>query len=138
VRCRLIDQNGVVEIRVWVDGWQMQCCGEPFAVGEEISWTLRDADNEWLKAIFGPESAIAVDKQEEHHGGVVEGTPATAGRVTTIAAVYCRYAPPPGGDARALHPVAGSGTATPVQSADGGTNDRGDLTFVGYVVGLTL
>jgi hypothetical protein len=27
-------ENGIVEVRVWVDAWQMQCCGEPFAVGD--------------------------------------------------------------------------------------------------------
>ncbi|WP_425394387.1 DUF6578 domain-containing protein [Actinoplanes subtropicus] len=30
-------ENGVVEIKVWVDDWQMQCCGAPFAVGDEVS-----------------------------------------------------------------------------------------------------
>lgn len=116
----------------------MQCCGEPFAVGDEVSWTLCDADGEWLNMIFGEKPAIVVDKQEEHHGGIAEGTPATIGRVVAITAVHCRYAPLPGDDVLALHPVVGSGTATSVQSADGWTRDRGDLTFVGYVVGLTL
>ena len=29
--------NGVVEVKVFVDAWQMQCCGEPFTVCDEVS-----------------------------------------------------------------------------------------------------
>jgi len=25
---------------VYVDGWQLECCGDPFAVGDEVEWTL--------------------------------------------------------------------------------------------------
>jgi hypothetical protein len=24
----------------YVDGWQLECCGDPFAVGDEVEWTL--------------------------------------------------------------------------------------------------
>lgn len=30
----------------------MQCCGEPFAVGSQVSWTLGDADTDWLGAVL--------------------------------------------------------------------------------------
>lgn len=33
---------------VWVDAWQMQCCGDPFAVGSRVAWTLSEPDREWL------------------------------------------------------------------------------------------
>ena len=132
-----IVQNDLVEIKVWVDHWQMQCCGEPFAIGDEVSWTLRDPDTEWLAHVLGSDLAAGIGKAEEHHGGVGEGVTPTVGIVASIHAVHCRYAPVPGGAETALYPVAGSGTADAVRSADGWTPDRGDLKFAGYVVQLT-
>ena len=32
------------EYPVLVDDWQFECCGEPFAVGDEVSWTLELID----------------------------------------------------------------------------------------------
>lgn len=26
--------------RVFIDDWQMQCCGEPFTVGSTVTWTI--------------------------------------------------------------------------------------------------
>ena len=115
----------------------MQCCGDPFAVGVEVSWTLRDADREWIGVILGDDLALGVDKAEEHHGGPGEGATPMAGTVASIQAVHCRYAPSPGGPELHLGPVAGSGTVTVVRTATGWTPDRGDLKFAGYLVDLT-
>ena len=41
---------------VWVDAWQMQCCGDPFAVGSSVEWTL--AGNIRVPI---PETAVVVD-----------------------------------------------------------------------------
>ncbi|MGS2618595.1 DUF6578 domain-containing protein [Micromonospora sp. LZ34] len=120
-----------------MDDWQLQCCGDPFAVGAEVSWTLRDADSEWLAEMLGSGSAIGVDAAEEHHGDLGEDAPLMVGTVASIDAVHCRYAPLLGSEERGLHPVPGSGTLSTVNSADGWTPDRGDLTFVGYLVRLT-
>jgi hypothetical protein len=115
----------------------MQCCGEPFAVGVEVSWTLRDADRERLVEILGIDLALGVDQAEEHHGGIGEDAAATVGTVAVINAVHCRYALLPGEAERHLRPVPGSGAVTVVGSADGWTPDRGDLKFAGYIVQLT-
>ncbi|MGW2520953.1 DUF6578 domain-containing protein [Streptomyces sp. NPDC001617] len=49
--------------QVYYEGWQMECCGEPFAVGEEVRWPLQfhDADDvlsggwsEELSRLAGP------------------------------------------------------------------------------------
>ncbi len=121
-----------------MDNWQMQCCGEPFAVGDEVSWTLRDPDTEWLESVLGSESAGGVDKAEEHHGGIGDGGTSTVGIVTSIHAVRCRYAPPPGGAETVLGPVPGSGTLDAIRFADGWTPDRGELEFAGYLVRLKI
>lgn len=117
---------------IWVDAWQMQCCGEPFSVGSRISWTLAEADPEWLTSVLG--ISDTVDAAEEHHGGVPDGTPPTEGTVTAISAVHCRHAPAPGGGQRVLYPVPSSAVLTPILSADGRTRDQDDLSFVGYLV----
>jgi hypothetical protein len=123
---------------VWVDSWQMQCCGEPFHLGSQVDWTLGDADPDWLEAVLGADAQRTVDAAEEHHGGVPEDTAPTRGTVTAIAAVHCRYAARPRSDPHTSYPVPGSGVLTDVESADGWTPDRGDEQFVGYLVQLEL
>lgn len=105
-------QTEAVDTTIWVDDWQMQCCGNAFAVGTAVSWTLRDPNLDWPVAVLGPETASRVDAAEEHHGGVVVDAPSTTGTVRSIKAVHCRYAPQPGGDSPALYPVPGSGGPT--------------------------
>jgi hypothetical protein len=122
---------------VWVDSWQMQCCGDPFGRGSKVAWTLRDADSDWLDAMLGPRVRGTVHAAEEHHGGVPEDTPPTAGTVTLVSAVHCRYASR-GSDSGASYPVPGSGVLTEVESADGWIADRGEELFVGYLVQLKL
>jgi hypothetical protein len=127
-----------VAIKVWVDDWQMQCCGEPFAIGDEVSWTLRDPDTVWLELVLGNDWAGSIDLAEEHHGGVGGDVTHTMGIVTAIHTVHCRYAPIPRGAATDLYPVPGSGVVDAVRSADGWIPDRGDLKFVGYLVQLVV
>jgi hypothetical protein len=117
---------------VWVDAWQVQCCGEQFGIGSRVSWTLARANAKRLAQLLG--SDVAVDAAEEHHGGVPDGTPETAGTVTAISTVHCRSAPRAGGDQRVLHPVPSSTVLTPVTTADGRTPDRHGLHFAGYLV----
>jgi hypothetical protein len=96
---------------VWVDSWQMQCCGDPFRRGSKVTGTLRDADPDWFAAMLGPFVRRTVEMEEEHHGGVPADTPPTTGTVTLIAAVHCRYAPR-GSGAGPSYPVPGSGVLT--------------------------
>ena len=123
---------------VWVDGWQMQCCGEPFSVGSRVSWTLCPTDTDYVDHMLGAEAGGAIDAAEEHHGGVREGTPETTGTVTAIAAVHCRYAPVPGKASRMLYPVASSGVQTAITTADGQIPDLPGLKFAGYLVHLAV
>jgi hypothetical protein len=108
---------------VWVDYWQMQCCGEPFGASSHVTWTLREPDTDWFATVLG--LAVQVDAAEEHHGGVPEDAPTTTGKVLSIEAVHCRYPPEPASTER-----------TKVSIADGRIQDRGDLRFAGYLVRL--
>jgi hypothetical protein len=121
---------------VWVSAWQMQCCGEPFRLGSPVTWTVRDADAEWLAAVLGDEASKAVDAAEDHHSDADAGSEPVTGTVSRITAVHCRYTPRPGGDPRSLYPVPGSAVFADVRSADGHVADRGEEVFLGYLVKL--
>ena len=123
---------------VWVEGWQMQCCGKPFEVGSRVAWTLVPVGADFLGDMLGAGSRGTIDAAEEHHGAVPEDTPETTGTVRAISAVQCRYAPVPGGDERMLAAVASSAVQTAVQAADGWVPDRGGLQFAGYLVRLAV
>ncbi|HEY6497022.1 MAG TPA: DUF6578 domain-containing protein [Trebonia sp.] len=123
---------------VWVDAWQMQCCGKPFAVGSHVAWTLTAADAEWLMPVLGPRRGVTVDAAEDHHGRVPDDTTETTGTVTSISAVHYRSASQPGKVDRTSHPVPDSADLTAIEAADGWTPDRGDLHFGGYLVRIAV
>jgi len=125
-----------VGLVVWVDDWQMQCCGEPFRIGSEVAWTVSEADGAWLAGMLGPDAQGTVDAAEDHHGLLPAETPPTRGTVARIRAVHCRFAPRHGADSRTLFPVPGSGVVSDIDLADGWTPDQGDARFVGYLVEL--
>jgi hypothetical protein len=106
-------------MKIWVDSWQMQCCGQPFRRGSQASWTLRACDPGWLAGILGSGEHQDVDAAEDHHGGVPQDTAPTQGTVRRIAAVHCRFAPTPGSDPATLYPVPGTGLLSEISSADG-------------------
>lgn len=63
--------------QVFVEGWQFECCGDPFTVGDEVSWTLmlRDGPGEWPQEVLvelepRPDHLAIVDERD---GMVVAG-----------------------------------------------------------------
>jgi len=65
---------------VYYEDWQMECCGSPFSVGDEVSWPLllRDADDvlgggwyDQLTKVSGPVAAGAVPVLSDENGLVV-------------------------------------------------------------------
>ena len=107
---------------MWMDHWQMDCCGETFEVGSEVSWQLRPPTGlEWLGVVLGPGVVATVDAVEDHHGG----SPLTTVTVLSIATVHHRSDP---------EPVADSGIRTPVSAAEKWVSDRDDRRFAGFLV----
>ena len=62
---------------VYYEAWQLQCCGDPFSVGERVKWTCNKPG--WFKEAHG----IALDYWEDHHG---EDTHTIIGTITKIIA----------------------------------------------------
>lgn len=108
---------------MWVDAWQMQCCGDPFAVGEAVSWKLIAAEHDWLDEVLGTTLSQSVRWKEERHDRS-EGVPETAARVLDIQVVR-----------RRSH-VKESAELTPVDSVDGRESGDGGASLVGYLVTL--
>lgn len=112
---------------MWVDAWQLQCCGDPFSVGGRVAWTLRDLPAGGAYAdVAGRETAARLTQAEEHHGGVPEDAAPVHGTVRGITAVHGRF----GGDQRWA-----PGERVRVSEADGSDAVEG-LLLSGYVVDL--
>ncbi|MEP7764228.1 DUF6578 domain-containing protein [Sanguibacter sp. 25GB23B1] len=120
-------------VLIWVDGWQMQCCGEPFSVGDVVAWHVDDPDSEWLSAALGPEMAQRVAYAEERHSESPDDLPLQRGSVIAIHAAFSEYAPI-SADSTALYPVKGSAVLREVPRADGSDRLESGATFNGYVV----
>ncbi len=127
---------------VWMDDWQFECCGEPFAVGDRVEWLLLPIqDREWFADALGPELAEELDLHEEHHGGEPEGHPRTTGTVTSIRAAFCRSGPRAGGDPGTHYPIPGTGRVESLRRADRGVIPPCDPLgeqFVGFLVDLDV
>jgi hypothetical protein len=124
---------------VWVTAWQMECCGEPFAVGDRVSWSVRnDPDVEWLTAALGADVGTTVTHAEEHHTDDGEDLPRLEGRVVTIKRAWGRFEPVNPGDS--IHcPASGSERFLDVRESDGIERHAfSELSFNGWVVELDL
>ncbi|MFH9083488.1 DUF6578 domain-containing protein [Streptomyces sp. NPDC017673] len=67
-------------IRVYYADWQMECCGRPFAVGDEVAWRLVPAGEE--------DDCYGATAWVENHGGPDEET---VGRVDAVELVHQQY-----------------------------------------------
>ena len=121
---------------VWMDGWQLECCGEPFTVGQQVSWSVHESDREWLEKMLGVESAREIGWAEDHHGSITEDETSLSGIVISIRVVHQRYEPVPGQGSRNLYPVTGSATLTSIQSTGQHGRVPDGRQLVGYVVEL--
>jgi hypothetical protein len=61
-----------------------------------------------------------------------------SGKVRAIQAVRWRYEARPGGSARTLYPVPGTGKLASVERADGRESQTGEACFAGYLVDLDV
>ena len=122
---------------MWIDDWQMQCCGDPFAVGSTMTWsTVPVTDTTGFAVFLDPAVAASITDHEERHpynDHEVNELHEITGVVTSIDAAFCRYVTNNG----ISEPAAGSGICEPRSQVTNGWESRpGDeeLSFVGYLV----
>ncbi|MFI7453950.1 DUF6578 domain-containing protein [Nonomuraea sp. NPDC049714] len=125
-------KTGEMKWNVWVDEWQMQCCGDPFRIGATVSWTLRPVDRDWLTRVLGEETAATIDWGEDHHSDPSADQLHVEAQVTHISAVHAQLERVP--DENAYHPV--NGVLSSQTFADGWNPAQGDQKLIGYLVTL--
>ena len=113
---------------VYYESWQLQCCGEPFAVGEQINWYCLAASE--IKNAHG----IIIDFEEDHHS---LSTHTISGTVSKIIAERSEF--PKGERVAYYHKVRVIQSEIP--KADGyeseyKSDESTDRTFWGYIVTL--
>ena len=122
-------------LRVWVDDWQMSCCGTAFSVGARVTWTVStEVDREWLSLAVGTETAGSITHLQDHHFDEAASPVTISATVTAIEAVQCDFAAVPGGSA--TWPVEGSDIRVAVAYAPRWVPDDEPRRFVGWVVDL--
>ena len=128
-------------MRVWLESWEWQCCGEPFAVGSEVEWGLMPIlpdDRSYLVDGLGSELVDGITHFETHHADLDEDprpTP-TPGRVASITAVYWARAPR-SSEENVYYPVPGTAVLEARDRAGGSEPETDDgPQFEGYIVEL--
>jgi hypothetical protein len=121
---------------VWMSDWEMECCGQPFAVGEYVEWPGKVVDrSDWLERLFR-DTRVVVDFAYDGHAHDDETPPNRAsGTVQRIEAVGSHMIRTPvdahgiveGGAVR--HSVNRAQRTPPFRERDG-------ARFVGYLVQL--
>ena len=125
----ITEEKKINQCTIYYEAWQLQCCGDAFAVGDNVEWTCIIPED--YKNAHG----IIIDLEEEHHGFA---THSITGKVTKIIAERSEF---PKGTrevwyhrAQVIH--------TGIQKADGWESnlkddETTDRTFWGYIVELT-
>lgn len=111
----------------------MQCCGDPFRVGQHVEFSTTPViDREFLGVVLGEQRAAALTDYEDHHDLDDGPMSPLTGTVKSIEAVSCRYER----QGRAMYPMAGTAKVVPCDEATGWEPEDDGVHFVGYVVTL--
>lgn len=119
--------------QVWIDSWQMQCCGDPFRVGQSVEFSTTPViDREFLGVVLGDQRAAALTDYEDHHDLDQGPMSPLTGTVKHIEAISCRYER----QDRAMYPVPGTAKVVRRDEATGWEPEGDHIHFVGYIVTL--
>ena len=113
---------------LYYESWQIQCCGDPFAVGDKVEWTCISP------SAYKNAHGTIIDFEEDHHGFA---THAIEGVVTKIIAERSEF---PKGKREVWYNKAET-IREELQHANGWESDKRDddtteRTFWGYIVEL--
>ena len=116
------------QITVWIDSWQIQCCGEPFKTGDKIKWTALKWKFEKPVVEVGK-----IDFYYENHAESNDNLFEIEGIVEEILAIHCVYKL----DDEKKVQVAVSGITVPVNNENGWDKDINDkMQFTAYCAKL--
>lgn len=63
------------ECKIYYESWQLQCCGDPFSVGDKVEWTCI------MPREFNNAHGIIIDFEEEHHGFATHSIVGTVSKI---------------------------------------------------------
>ena len=116
------------ECTIYYESWQIQCCGDPFEVGEKIDWTCV------MPTDFKNAHGIVLDFQEEHHGFATHSICGIVDKIVAERSVFpkgrrvVRYE-----DAQTIKEEISKANGWESEFKDDETTER---TFWGYIVTL--
>ena len=116
---------------VFYEGWQMECCGIPFALNDMVNWTV----DEQVGPVFQKLTLDKVDYCYDSHIKGYEELFWLTGQVLEIRALYIKYVPSRTQE-RLLVPE--EGILVNVKEAHGWEKAIGEKRFAGYVVTLDM
>lgn len=124
----IIKEKKMDECTLYYESWQIQCCGEPFSVGDKVDWTCIIPHGD--KNAHG----IIIDFEENHHGFASHSITGTVTKILAERSVF------PKGK-RVVHYAKAMTTLDELQHADGWESDFEDddateREFWGYIVEL--
>lgn len=78
-------------MRVHLTEWEWACCGDPFAVGDDVTFVVTRPGG-WVRETYG-DLGGTVDVEESHHEMGPDDAPAETvrGRVRSISALYVAH-----------------------------------------------
>jgi len=112
---------------VEIEAWQIQCCGEPFKIGDTIKWLVA----KWGETMLSYPEAGIMDYYYEHHSSEHEKLFLITGVVMGINSMYCRFIPVPDNSKRLIR---ASGYTKPVAEAIIWEKKIKSHRFDGYIV----
>ena len=118
-------------IVVLISGWEMQCCGTPFSVGDYIKWLA----SKWGEGYIAPEGVVKIDYCYDEHSSDWQKLFTIAGKVVEIRATYEKFVPNPD-NGKYLMRAAGETEIKKTTYADGWDKDIDGKNFDCYVVNL--
>lgn len=116
--------------KVFYEGWQMECCGSPFTIGDSISWlVLKDPDLNAPAVDLGK-----IDYCYEAHSSAWEELFVLTGKVELIDILYQNYERSKE-NPRYLVPV--GGMLVSAENTEDFEEDHDGMKATGYVVTLS-
>lgn len=128
-KLEITEEKHFDECTVFYESWQLQCCGDPFAVGDIVEWTCL------VPSQYKNAHGIPIDFDEDHHGSASHSI---SGTVSKIIAERSEF---PKGKREVWY-----NKATTIQEelklangkeSDYPDDDTTERTFWGYIVLLT-
>ena len=113
---------------VFYEGWQMECCGTEFSVGDTVKWLVMKAET-----LNTPVNVGGIDYCYEAHDSDWQKLFVLSGTVEAIKILYHKYSASPNAS-RLLIPVSGETIET--KRAKGFDKEINGMESCGYIVTL--